>query len=64
MPSVSAGLFGPETELSRFQVAIVTHDHIKQHDPGFFTLDSIGNAGKKSPAMIAHPFHASNIPQE
>ena len=57
VPSVNTRLFGAEAKLSCLQIAIVAHDHVKQHDPRFFALDPIGHTRKKSATMIAHPFH-------
>jgi hypothetical protein len=47
-----------EAKFSRFQVAIVAHDHVKQHDPRFFTADPIGLASKERATVIADPFHS------
>jgi hypothetical protein len=49
--------FGRQSEVTRFHMAMLANDHVKQNHAGLFTLDPIGRIEEWCTAMLADPSH-------
>jgi hypothetical protein len=49
---------GIQSEVTRFHIAMLANDHVKQGHAGLFTFDPIGRIEERCTAMLADPSHA------
>jgi hypothetical protein len=49
--------FGMQSEVTRFQMAMLANNHVKQNYAGLFTFDPIGRIEEWRTAMLADPSH-------
>jgi hypothetical protein len=47
-----------QSEITRFHMAMLANDDVKQDHAGLFTFDPIGRIDEWRAAMLADPYHA------
>jgi len=55
---------GMQSEVTRFHIAMLANDDVKQDHPGIFTVDPIDRIDEWRPAMLADPSHTTKCSKD